>query len=87
MQELTMSERGQAVSVETKADSKVDDTSKRGNFVQLIVQLFHLALAAGILLSGFAEFSVEPTIFDVFGAGRSSIPREVFKVTCITCSG
>lgn len=52
----------------------------RKDFLQLFFQLFHLALAAAILLTGFAEFSVEPTIFDVFGTRRSAIPNDVFKV-------
>jgi hypothetical protein len=54
--------------------------SKSKNLLRLFLQLFHLVLAAAILMSGFAEFSVEPTIFDVFGAQRTSVPEEVFKV-------
>lgn len=65
-----------------EAGSKPDlDESRRWkNLLQLFLQLFHLALAAAILLSGLVEFSAEPTIFDVFGNRRSAIPREAFKV-------
>lgn len=47
--------------------------------LKLVLQLFHLILAASILLTGIAEFSVEPTIFDVFGKQehRALIPKEV----------
>ena len=49
--------------------------------LKLLLQLFHLVLAASILLTGFAEFSVEPTIFDVFGKQehRALIPKEVVQ--------
>lgn len=51
---------------------------------RLILQLFHLVLAAALFLVGVVEFSVEPSIFDVFGRKseqRSVIPAEVFDVS------
>ena len=47
---------------------EVDNASQRRvDLVKLVFQLFHLVLAAAILLIGIVEFSVEPSIFDVFG--------------------
>ena len=65
------------------ADSKSEiGTNRRDlrSLFRLFLQLFHLALSAVILLTGFAEFIAEPTIFDVFGTRRSAIPRDVFEV-------
>ena len=50
--------------------SKSQDESEKKKLLKLLLQLFHLVLAAAILLVGVVEFSVEPTIFDVFGKKR-----------------
>lgn len=45
------------------------------DLLKLVFQLFHLVLAAAILLIGVVEFSVEPSIFDVFGrANQQEFP-------------
>ena len=57
--------------------------NKRTLFKRLF-QLVHLVLATGILLTGFAEFAVEPTIFDIFGKAtdsRSTLLQRVFQVS------
>jgi len=50
--------------------------------VRLILQLFHLSLATGMLLMGIVEFSVESSVFDLFGSrDRSAVPKDVFPVS------
>ena len=50
---------------------------KRMDLLKFVFQLFHLVLAAVIFLVGVVEFSVEPTVFDVFGRENKQI---LFKV-------
>ena len=54
--------------------------------LRVLLQLFHLILAAGIFLVGIVEFSVETPIFDIFGrkGERSSlIAGTAFKVSLV----
>lgn len=56
------------------------EREKKRSLLKLLVQLFHLAIAAVIFLVGVVEFSVELTIFDVFGKGdqRSAVPKGIW---------
>lgn len=56
----------------------------RREVLRTVLQVFHLAVAASLFLVGVAEFSLEPSIFDVFGKSseqRAVIPATVFKVS------
>ncbi len=58
----------------TPAVESVDKDSadqKKLDLLKFVLQLFHLVLAAVILLVGIVEFSVEPSVFDVFGKERT----------------
>ena len=57
-----------------------DEREKKRSLLKLFVQLLHLSVAAVIFLVGVIEFSVESTIFDVFGKGdqRSAVPSGVW---------
>lgn len=60
-----------------------DEVSKRQPW-KLFWQLSHLVLATIVLLVGVIEFSVEPSIFDLFGRNvnqRSVVPAAVFPVS------
>lgn len=56
------------------------EREKKRSLLKLLVQLFHLVIAAVIFFVGVVEFSVESTIFDVFGKGdqRSAVPKGVW---------
>ena len=66
-------------------EAGTDYIGRKRPLLKLVIQIIHLAVAATILIIGFAEFSVEPTVFDLFGKEGVSVPDKVFKVTtCLT---
>lgn len=64
------------------SEKNTDDSGSGAKTLpKLILQLLHLVLSAVIMLVGIVEFSVEPSLFDVFGTKhekRSLLLEEVF---------
>ena len=49
--------------------------------LSIILQIFHLALAGGLLMLGFVVFIYSAPLFDLLGPGeRNTLPDGVFKV-------
>lgn len=62
-------------------DNGGSDNQKKLDLLKFILQLFHLVLAAALFLIGIVEFSVEPSVFDVFGKGNFYLKVGAFLST------